>query len=336
MKMALVGEAWGKDEEREQRPFVGASGRILNGLLAQAGIDRDDCLVTNVFNLRPKPSDNVTNLCGPKSEGIPDMPYLRRGKYVNAKYAGELARLHTEINGADPNIVVAFGATAAWALMGSSGIRSIRGAPTLSVYGGGGRKVLPTYHPAAVMRDWKLRPIVYMDLEKAKREAEYPELVRPKRDIWLEPSLQTIQLFWAEHMQYGKYISIDIETMGDIITCVGFAPSRTHALVIPFYDPSKPDKNYWSTFEEERQAWDWVRDFCACDIPKVFQNGLYDMHFLWRAMGIPVKNALHDTMLLHHAIQPEMEKGLGFLGSIYTDEASWKFMRSKGTIKRED
>jgi hypothetical protein len=43
-------------------------------------------------------------------------------------------------------------------------------------------------------------------------------------------------------------------------------------------------------------------------------------------------------MLLHHALQPEVQKGLGFLGSIYTEEPAWKIMRprGKGTIKRED
>jgi hypothetical protein len=61
------------------------------------------------------------------------------------------------------------------------------------------------------------------------------------------------------------------------------------------------------------------------------------MHFLWRRYGITVPFAQDDTMLAHHALQPEMEKGLGFLGSIYSDEASWKFMRKeKDTIKRED
>jgi hypothetical protein len=43
-------------------------------------------------------------------------------------------------------------------------------------------------------------------------------------------------------------------------------------------------------------------------------------------------------MLLHHALQPESEKSLGFLGSIYTGEASWKLMRQRGktTIKRDE
>ena len=68
----------------------------------------------------------------------------------------------------------------------------------------------------------------------------------------------------------------------------------------------------------------------------VGQNFLFDIHFLWRTVGITVPNATDDTMLLHHALQPEMEKGLGFLGSIYTREPSWKVMRKTGTTKRED
>ncbi len=50
-------------------------------------------------------------------------------------------------------------------------------------------------------------------------------------------------------------------------------------------------------------------------------------------IAVPVTD---DTMLLHHALQPEMEKGLSFLGTIYTSEASWKMMRKKDTVKRED
>jgi hypothetical protein len=43
-------------------------------------------------------------------------------------------------------------------------------------------------------------------------------------------------------------------------------------------------------------------------------------------------------MLLHHALQPESPKGLDFLGSVYTEEASWKLMRPRGkqTIKRDE
>ena len=332
-KIVLLGEAWGRDEEIEGKPFVGTSGYILNGMLRQIGIDRSECFVTNVFNLRPQPSNDVENLCGPKAEAIPGLPFLKKGKYVRKEYAPELERLWRELAAAKPNVVVALGATAAWALLGSSGIRNIRGAPTF----GRGYKVLPTYHPTAIGRDWSLRPIVLSDLAKAKRESEFPDLRRPQRFIHIEPSLEDLREFEYKYIRPASAISLDIETKGDQITCVGFAPSIDRCLVVPFYDPTKKDGNYWPTLELEMQVWAWVHRICAMQKQFIFQNGLYDMHFLWKRYGIPVPGATDDTMLMHHALQPEMEKGLGFLGSIYTDEATWKFMRDDhSTIKKED
>ena len=75
---------------------------------------------------------------------------------------------------------------------------------------------------------------------------------------------------------------------------------------------------------------------CGLQKAIVGQNFLYDINHLWANYGITVPHATNDTMLLHHALQPEMQKGLGFLGSLYTNEASWKFMRHSETIKRED
>ena len=51
-----------------------------------------------------------------------------------------------------------------------------------------------------------------------------------------------------------------------------------------------------------------------------------------------MNNFVDDTMLLHHALQPESEKSLAFLGSLYTDESAWKLMRQRGktTIKRDE
>lgn len=334
-RIALVGEAWGSDEVREGKPFVGMSGIILNSMLREVGIVREHCLVTNVFNFQPPGSNDVKNLCGPKAEGIPGKPALVKGKYALAKYAPELARLRAELAAARPNVVVALGATASWALCDTTGIRAHRGAPLWSSWAG--VKVLPTYHPAAVAREWTLRPIVLADLEKAKREASYPEIRRPSRDIYIEPSLDDLITFEYQFIRPSPDLSIDIETKGDQITCIGFAPSRDVCLVVPFYDPTRTDGNYWPTLDAEMKAWEWVKKICGMRKRIVFQNGIYDMHFLWRRYGIACPHADHDTMLLHHAMQPEMEKGLGFLGSIYTDEAAWKFMRSDhDTVKRED
>lgn len=338
MKIAFVGEAYGADEEREGRPFVGAPGRLLRALCHQVGIDLSDALVTNVFNLRPPGNKNdLAGFCGSKAEGIPGKPYLVRGKYVRAEYASELVRLREELDAFAPNLVVALGATPTWALLDTSGgIKQYRGAPAMSSWG---YKVLPTYHPSAVLRDYTLRPILIADLAKAKEEAEFPAVVRPAREVWIDPTLADIDHFITEYIIPNPRLSVDIETKSESITCIGFAPTPHVALVIPFWDATKPDGNYWPTLAEELAAWDKVRYILSLGKEGVFHNGMYDLSFMWRTMGLTMPSATHDTMLLHHALQPEMLKSLGFLATLYTDEVSWKFMRHQAettSSKMED
>lgn len=336
MNIALVGEAWGREEEEQGKPFVGASGKLLNKLLSRVGIPRHDCLVTNVFNLRPRPSNDIGNLCGLRADGIPGMPYLQRGKYVRAEYAPELTRLYKELDHAKPNVIIALGATAAWALLRTSGIKALRGTPQMSQWG----KVLPTYHPAAVMREGIILPVLMADLHKAKDEAAYPGIVWPHRELWLQPSLADLYWFGHRYIEPSKELSIDIETHNQgrdtQITCVGFAPSTDRALVVPFIDWKQADRSYWRTVDEELRALAWVRWACGLKKRIVGQNHLYDMHVLWKLYKIPMPYAEHDTMLLHHALQPELEKSLDFLGSIYTREARWKLRYRSETLKRED
>lgn len=337
----IVGEAWGAEEAQAHMPFVGPSGKLLNMMLRQVGINRDECYLTNVFNFQPQPKNDIENVCGPKEIAIPGYPAVKSGKYVRGEFAPELQRLYKEIALERPTLIIALGATASWALLGTSGIKKIRGAPSLlagaALAGvGTATKVFPTYHPAAVMREYSLMPIILADLAKAKRESEFPELRRPKRSIYIEPSLSDLADF-APYIDDSDSLSIDIETAGDQITCVGFAPTVDRAIVIPFVDPLQRDGNYWRTLHDELMAWQYVRDWARLAKRVVGQNFLYDMHFLWRRYGITVPNATDDTMLLHHALQPEMEKGLGILATLYTDELPWKFMRAKHeTVKKED
>lgn len=372
VKIALVGEAWGESEDRLKEPFVGSSGVCLIEMLNDAGIiqlDKEDYdniqaywrsgndgasrepmyvrLIWrrhplprfNVFNLRPE-ANKIETLCGPKKEDTTGLPPLKQGKYFKAEYLPHVEKLYEDLKALKPNLVVAFGNVPCWALLRRTAITRIRGAvaesPVIQ-----GLKILPAIHPAAVVRQWENRHVTVLDLAKAKRECEFPEIRRPKREIWTEPSLADLDEFYERYIRGATFISPDIETSGSAITCVGFAPRRDVAIVVPFYDPRRSGCNYWATAEEERLAWEWVRRVLDHPAPKVFQNGLYDIHFLWRAMGIKVRNAAHDTMLLHHALQPESPKGLGFLGSVYTDEASWKVtMRDRSnkstTLKRDD
>ena len=337
MTLMIVGEALGREEEEHGKPFVGPSGKLLRSCLAQVGISFDESYITNVFNFRPKSSNDISNLCGAKLDGILGWPALVKGKFVRKEYTSELDRLLGEIDHVKPTLILALGATASWALLRTTGIKSIRGAPLPFVRGDGRvYKVLPTYHPAAVLREWKLRPILLADLHKARREMDFPQLRRPSRKIWIEPSLADLDTFEREHILRSPQLSIDIETAGDQITCVGFAPTKDIALVVPFVDMENKTKSYWPTLSDELKAWAWVRRMCGLDKVIVGQNFMYDLNFLWTKYGITIRGNMEDTMLAHHAMQPEMQKGLGFLGSIYTDESAWKFMRHNETVKRED
>jgi hypothetical protein len=172
---------------------------------------------------------------------------------------------------------------------------------------------------------------------KAKAQSEFPELRRPQREIWIEPTLEDIQQFFWICRQPNALVSVDIETYGSRITCIGFSPRPDLAIVIPFEPGLNGEKSYWSSPEVEVKVWKMIKEILEDElIPKLFQNGLYDIAFLWRSMKIGVRGAQEDSMLLHHALQPEMNKSLGFLGSLYTDERQWKNMRKwDSTIKRD-
>ena len=359
----LVGEARGEVEARMNSSFVGPSGAELLRMLNESGIitftfaDRDylhryysqsdpscieaiwglhpEVVRTNVFQIYP-PRNDLEYFCGPKAEGIPGYPALVKSKYVREEFANELDRLADEIINLDPNLIICLGNCSLWALAGRTGITKLRGTTLLSTHTAADFKLLPTYHPSAILRQWDNRPTVIADLMKAKRESLYPEIRRPPREIWIEPTLDDIRRFIAEHISKCRLLSVDIETSGQRITCIGFASDQSTAIVIPFDDARKASGSYWPSREDEVKCWNLVRSILGDgSIPKLFQNGAYDISFLLRAYGIRTMNCAEDTMLLSHALQPEGLKGLGYLGSIYSSESAWKVMRKKEeTIKR--
>lgn len=337
MSLFIIGEAYGAEEERLGKPFVGGAGHVLDRMLADAGIRRGECFVTNVFNFRPY-NNRTETLCGPKAGAIPGYPSLNKGAsgYVRAEFAEELDRLGDELLSQNPNVVVTLGNTATWALLGKTSIGQMRGYTYMSTHTVEGYKVLPTYHPAAVMREWSLRPTTIMDLRKAKHEATFPELRRPERTIFIPETPEELHELDRTYLSPAAILSVDIETAGTQITTIGFSPDPKIGVVVPFLDPRRAERSYWPDGGTERLVWGVVEDILKRKTPKVFQNGLFDIAFLARAYGIRVCNAEQDTMLLHHALQPEALKGLGYLGSVYTSEQNWKLMRKRATAKKDE
>lgn len=352
MKILLCGEAWGRKEELFQHALVGPSGAELARMLAQAELGPDlpvkypseldmirywkdlreeqDIDIDNVFSFHP-PNNNIEEcFASLRDGGMAELPPLRLGKYLKPELLPHLEKLWNRVLEAKPNLVIAFGNTACWALLGEAKIGALRGTVKLSPKLG--IKILPTYHPAAVLRQWNLRTIVLADLNKARNEAEHSDVRRTERFVTVEPSLGEIA-DWAERP--ASYYAVDIETNPTGISMIGFARSSTDALTIPFYDEAKPSGSYWLP-ADEKQAWLFVSKLLTKPIPKVFQNGVFDLFHILRS-GLRPTLCNDDTMILHHALYPEMLKSLGFLGSIYSSEIAWKEMRRKGNnLKRDE
>lgn len=320
--------------------------------------------VTNVFNEHPEGDNTELFFGGTLADAStldftqPPIKIQARVLRLKKQHSHHIEKLWNELDSLKPTLIVALGNFACWALLGVTGITEIRGTPKISQRGN--YKVIPTFHPAA-LRQWKLRPDIVADLVKAKHEAQFPEIRRVERWITAENPLTreriTIEEItaWFNQPPPPRY-AIDIETapalfsklelkkmtsqmkriLSELISMVSFARDPHHAITIPFMTRDDPELNYWKTPEEETTVWEIVASQLQSDVPKTFQNGIFDMsHFL--RIQLPTFNADEDDMILHHALYPELRKGLGYLASRYAREISWKQMRTFGeSVKRDE
>ncbi len=145
--LMFVGEAPGADEDQQARPFVGRSGRLLDEMMQEVGLRREDVFICNILKCRPPENRD------PEPEEITSCePYLR-----------------AQIDLIQPSVIVALGRYAAQCLSGDkTGITKMRG--TFQLYHE--VKMMPTFHPAAVLRNMNQRTLVVDDLRRAVEEAQ--------------------------------------------------------------------------------------------------------------------------------------------------------------------
>lgn len=147
-RVILIGEAPGVQEDRQQKPFVGASGSMLSALLRDVGILRHECWITNVIKYRP--ADNRT----PTAEEVEAArPYLRR----------EVAVLGEGCRRLPP--VVLLGATALRLVEPDLRVSQVRG----ELIEHGAWTFLPLYHPAAALRNGNLLKNMRKDMRLLRR-----------------------------------------------------------------------------------------------------------------------------------------------------------------------
>lgn len=146
----FVGEGPGAEEDARGEPFVGASGHLLDAMLAALGLQRGvDTSILNVVKCRP-PGNRVPDA----GEVSACVPYLQR-----------------QIDLLGPRVIVALGKTAAQALLGSTvNLGSLRG----QVHTVGGRPLIVTYHPAYLLRNPAEKGRAWADLCLARRALAEP------------------------------------------------------------------------------------------------------------------------------------------------------------------
>lgn len=273
-------------------PFVGRSGRLLDGMLKHVGLSRAQANVANVCQYRPP--DNDISVFFPKGE-------------PNDLVLEGVRELVDLIEATKPKAILALGNTALWALTSHRGISDRRG----SVYAHNGIPVLAMMHPAALLRAPTDMNLAMRDMVRFKSlvDGTYPG-VRARRLV-INPTHNDIAEL-RHAMEYeSKMVAVDIETGGGVLQCVGFAPSPEYAVCIPC------DSSY------RRGV---IQSLLATFTAKVFHNAPYDVPYLQHKEGMTIYGPIHDTLAMQQALHPELPRSLAVLTSLYTTMPYYKDM----------
>lgn len=309
--VAVVGEALGKYEAFRSEAFVGPSGALLNRLLRMLGRDRADLRIANVVS------------CQPPRDWLDGAPW-ERGAISHC-------RRHLDPVLSEPRpVVVALGGSSMRALLGLAKGKNI----TVENFHGyavaepqGRFWVVPSFHPAAILRDGhNLTGVLLHDLRVAFEVAERgwshtaPSLVA-------DPPLDWFRAWVDLHLmvQDSTWLAIDIETpdkdaaedeleVGGSATRqiirINFANSTQEGITVPWAEPYLGEiRRLITTSRGVKLVW----------------NGSFDLPIL-AAHGMVVSGPTYDMMWGWHVLQSDLPKRLGFVGSFYGCHAPWKHL----------
>ena len=145
--LLFIGEAPGYDEDQQGKPFVGKAGELLTRIIEAIGLRRDDVYIANIIKCRPPRNRD------PEPDEIAQcQPFLRQ-----------------QLEVIQPKIICALGRIAAQTLLNTpSSISRLRG----RWYDYHGIKLMPTYHPAYLLRNPQDKRLVWKDMQKVQQEYE--------------------------------------------------------------------------------------------------------------------------------------------------------------------
>lgn len=306
-KILFIGESPGAEEEKNKEPFYPTSekfqnaGKLFMDVLRRNGLQREEVRLFNLSQYRPQEN---------KFEYLLDSDELKEG----------LKDIEDEIINNPPVLIVPLGAKPLEYILGKYGIINYRGSILSLSRNNVNIKCIPTLHPSFVNRNRSVYPIFDMDMQRIVGDSLFPELRLPEREVVL---LNSASKDLDEHVKLlldAPYLSVDIETFGSELACIGFASSPKRGISI-FNDGTV----------EVINAYDRL---LSSNIPKVLHFATFDYTYLTNKQ-FTVNNIHHCTFQGQRVLEPELPRTLAYLTSEVTREPYYKMelAEAMGDIK---
>lgn len=291
----IVGEAPSfRRRDQVAVPFSGQSGKLLEKLMVSVELDRDECYITNVVH------------CHPPDNRSPTASEIKACKEL----------LESEIAQVKPKYVLLLGATALKAVLGKSKITQLHG----TFIEKEGVTYMPTFHPAAALRDPSKTDLIRADLVKFSQLVRGYDPTRQHQLSWR--AIDSVDTFNSciDDLKQADAVAFDLETSGldpledgAQIHCLGLGTSHGTQWILPLgsLDGSQP------VFPQE------VQQMMVEDIAKalkgrkvVAHNAKFDNKWIRRIFGIRFSVSF-DTMIAAHLINENIPKGLKYLAKLH-------------------
>ena len=307
--LAVIAEAPGRNEVAQGLPLVGGAGNILwKAIRTHAPeVKRHECYVTNVVKRQVQFGVDDTGNRKPvgKHELVAWQDLLM----------WELRHL--------PNLqhVLLLGNYAVEALCGKKGITSWRGSVLETNVGNRDITAVCTFNPAFCARDPMAHIIFDMDIGDKLRPVVLGNYKPHDISTHINPTHKQAVDYIRMCQASRDPVASDIEVISNETACVGLAISPHDAMCIAFRNETT---NVYTVYEEGDIRRRLQQLYRAPSTRMVWQNGGFDMAWLWFKDRICCGPAYSDTMLGHHVLYPTMPHDLGFIVKQYTMHPYYK------------
>lgn len=362
-RLVVIGEAPGRNEVEQGRPFVGASGRMLMRGLRTIGLRREDVHWTNAVlcDAGHDPADlaAAAKACRARLRAelaevaapvvMPVGAYALQGalqltkkpqilkwrgsvstiNFGSGKTGTGAASLPRSIGPAGETVDAPAEPVTPPAGPCAGGSRSSGSSP-LQAAGGGVTLVAPTIHPAFVMRSPAWGPVLEIDVARVgrllARGSWSPPEYEPGRRLVIARDLDTLE---AQLELLGPAVSFDVETVGlgptsTSLVCFGLSDGRL-TIVVPWSRGRDGRDPWWD--DAGRAAAQLTSDALASRVAVMHNGPAFDAIVAAR-YGLRI-SAWDDTLLMSHALRGHMPKNLAHTVTRYLDVPPWKELEDR-------